>query len=953
MTFLTSFLFLSSGFLIYIILNTHISSYVINDFKLINYRNFYPENSIYTNSYIIKSVWANKYSRNSPEMDLLISSINNPSWEHGPLKINRPHTTKEIYKVMESLLKRKLHMNDIKKIFYKPIIKDEDYFDTEQIYIPPFRPEPKPLDIFATKPTTKAIDSSKGDGIKLIGRDIPFIKDGKINIEKQRYKFEDILAQTLISALLEHEEITKFEPSIVKYPLKHPKDVINNYNSQIVKELLNNIVVMDKDSPVYIPHVDPENLEHIPGYNYSNFTNKLYENYTKFLEKESNVNFSHLFTNLLNQQEELNFGNWTEYLETELLSYLYKYSNLENNNIKISQDESMYDHIYMFLNFIKIKFIKSQFFKSEYKLLNKYIQFNLNRKSSLKKMPYWIWVQYWYNREDFINENLYEILKEIVITDPKADLGKITSGLFEYTNPLKKINTFNILSKFTINNINKYFNYVISKFDKISPKVNEIQHIINSYSQEKIEPIGDFSTDVINMNDIIDKLVKDHKRNLKLHNQTNGSWSKGSSCVNGSVSDTNSYRDTDVDTDTDMENILNEKLDKNLLGYEFRNILSFKKFEEEYRKHNMKHFGRPDYCIKKGQLIKGKVYKIFKDKVIVDIHANILAQLSLINFFHSPKEVPVGGFKNLFNVGDELMFEIIELFDHKIELSMKNIRKFHKFRKILENKNNIFLTKVLQRYYNGILVQYCNSNSNSLDTSTDNNTNSSDTNSNSSSNDTNTNDTDPYMNNLKDLSNCGFVPLKSLTQKYKNDNEFADINLVGQVIPVTFEYFEHVSEIPILSNREALKRLQIIYLKEGDIVKGQVIKYKPYSLVIKFGHLEGSLFVNDMNIECYKQHLVTYPKYIITQVKHIDHVIKLPYLVILSIRNCIIMLSNKDIYDLSEEKLSMTNQFLKEFESYSLEENLENYQKFMSNYTYKEPNTIYNIESKPLTEWTL
>lgn len=180
----------------------------------------------------------------------------------------------------------------------------------------------------------------------------------------------------------------------------------------------------------------------------------------------------------------------------------------------------------------------------------------------------------------------------------------------------------------------------------------------------------------------------------------------------------------------------------------------------------------------------------------------------------------------LFKAGDELIFEIIELYDHKIEVSLKKIRQFHKYRKILENKHNVFLAKVLQRYQNGILVQYTENTINTIDTE---NT--------SATTDTaesgNTTDKSATENVTVDVSNTGFVKLKDLLDKYKNKRDVVDMNLVGQVIPVTFSEFFHVHNVPSLSNKDALKKLQVIYLREDDIIKGLVIKSTPYYLILK------------------------------------------------------------------------------------------------------------------------
>ncbi|KAK2196548.1 bifunctional Nucleic acid-binding [Babesia duncani] len=269
------------------------------------------------------------------------------------------------------------------------------------------------------------------------------------------------------------------------------------------------------------------------------------------------------------------------------------------------------------------------------------------------------------------------------------------------------------------------------------------------------------------------------------------------------------------------------------LGYYFKDVLSFKKFKQEYRKFNIEHFGSPDYQLYTGQLVKGKIYRVDSTKMLVDIHAPILAAVYLRDVYETPNDVPLGGFKHHFKPNDELMFEIREIWPHQIVLSLNRVKAFYRCRDILRMhaKNEIFKVRVLQRYTKGLLVHYDGGNLGA------------------------------NLDDIDALDNIGWIPLVEISSQHRHPKQITKIELVGQYIPVVYHRYHSFDDIPILSNTRAIKRMQIMHMKPGDVVKGRIIEYDKDHITLLLGESIARLDVADMSEYTYKNHLSGHGSY--------------------------------------------------------------------------------------------
>ncbi|UKJ89802.2 hypothetical protein MACJ_003056 [Theileria orientalis] len=923
-------------------------------------------------------------------MDLIRSTVNNPSSDLGRLIKQIDISDVYLHREMEELMKRGISINQIKQLFFEPKMELSDYYEVEDIYTQPFKPY--------TTPTGKIIK----DEVKLIGRDYELFKDNKFNLERNKYKLEDVLCQTLISSILEYDRFTKHHTKDTKVPTLDLSEYIENYekehgdnltlNEQDTLELLkgmfiDSFVPAENNLPMFY---QPWNREYVEGlkdlrlrgasneqidkYNRSyldrilNFNAKLVKNLRIYQQLTNDFKLTKLFTNTIDFYGNNKADKWTEYLNNDLLEFLHRHSAFESHpDLKAKSGIDIdFEYLNTHLKLLETNYIARQKYKEEDKLFKEYVDFNLNRRSICKIMsprpvPYWIWYEFWRNRDQLMYENYYKILKEIVISNPSEDLGELTKGTVQ-----------RFFSSFIPPNMRKSYisrmvNRIAERFnDAGNENIGKIIKVINKYTHSKKKNIADDYTGFINdvvkdneidMNVIIDKIVEMDKSNMKrgegnqLINvlETANRENLYEERVHG-PSERNLENENDLDSrNTDHERIRElidkegEELEIKSIGYDFRNILSFDKFEEAYKRFNLKHFGTEDYSLYKGQLVRGKVYRVSRSTVEVDIHAYALATLTLDRFYNTPSEVPLKGFLSVFKEGDELIFEVDEIWDNEIKVSLKKIRNYHKCKNILNHKkkNEIFYVKVLQRYTKGVLVQYVPgptddasvdgiSNSDGSTTTyikneesigkPDGGENNDKTEKNEGEDDSDS--FDKYIReNVKkrdDLGEIGFIPIRQLSKKYKDKARISDINLVGKIIPVMYSSYEFANQIPILSTKKAVKRMQMINLKKGDIVKGYVKEYKPYYVIVKFGSLQGMLHVRDMNKENYKQHLIDYPKSILAEVKYVDPV------------NETILLSTKNLFEATDTRLGNANSFIRRFKGDAIPNHINRYNTFVN-----------------------
>lgn len=210
------------GILLFASLNIT-SAIVLCNFNNLNFLNKTHKFGFVNNIYVMKrnlNLCANKLSRNSPEMDLIRSTVNNPSSDLG--RLIKPINISDVYlyREMEELMKRGISINKIKQLFFEPKMKLSDYYEVEDIYTHPFKPY--------TTPTGKIIRQE----VKLIGRDYELFKDGKFNLERNKFKLEDVLCQTLISAVLEYDRFTRLHTKDKKVPTLDLSEYIKNYEQE-------------------------------------------------------------------------------------------------------------------------------------------------------------------------------------------------------------------------------------------------------------------------------------------------------------------------------------------------------------------------------------------------------------------------------------------------------------------------------------------------------------------------------------------------------------------------------------------------------------------------------------------------------------------------------------------------------------------------------------------------
>ncbi|AFZ81318.1 S1 RNA binding domain-containing protein [Theileria equi strain WA] len=201
-------------------------------------------------------------------------------------------------------------------------------------------------------------------------------------------------------------------------------------------------------------------------------------------------------------------------------------------------------------------------------------------------------------------------------------------------------------------------------------------------------------------------------------------------------------------------------------------------------------------------------------------------------------------------------------------------------------QNNIFNVKVLQRYSRGVLVQYTEDFSSF-------------------------NDNSLSFKNVHDLDNLGWVPINELCGEYKNYNELISRNLVGKTIPVLYDHYDSNNNIPILSNSHAVRKLMLLYLNPGDVVKGRVIRSDKNLALVRIGDIIAFLPVSDMSEDTYQQHLNGYSYDIPAVVTAVD------------VNKEYVQLSTKTLSKVTVEQLSNVNSYIKKYRKYK--DNIETY----------------------------
>ncbi|KAK1932718.1 hypothetical protein X943_000480 [Babesia divergens] len=482
---------------------------------------------------------------------------------------------------------------------------------------------------------------------------------------------------------------------------------------------------------------------------------------------------------------------WSEHIPTFIFETMTKYSlpiraagNVKQQMLDLKAD-SLKSCMHMSMN----RLTRERSMKEDEQDRLDYIAFLRQRRNVLKRgrigpqpnTPYWLWKECWRRRDTIISDTLLEILKDIRAVDPKADLSQLTDGTVEHMKSPKLQGT---------------------KFD--------LQTIFDDTLSSNVAPIEKFINAPTDVNDAA------------------GVPSQYQLSDGGLSSDMKGVPDqTCPGPGSDMGNIPLPKP----LGYYFKDVLSYSKFEEAYKKFNMESFGTEEYGVRVGQLVKGRIEVVKPKHMLVDIHTAKLATMLLSDYFERSKDVPYGGFTTIFKKGDELYFEVLSKYGNNIRVSMRRIQKMYKSRHIYRKYFNreIMKVRVLQRYTHGVFVQYQGDD---------------------------VKDIANYQSpsDLNTVENVAFVPYGELDTQYCNKIHHIRRDIVGKIIPVYINDFVVCNGIPLASNVEALRRLLLPHIKPGDVLRASPCMYGKEAIWLHLGHTIGILPVIDMSNEDYERH---------------------------------------------------------------------------------------------------
>lgn len=476
---------------------------------------------------------------------------------------------------------------------------------------------------------------------------------------------------------------------------------------------------------------------------------------------------------------------WSEYLPTYVLESFARYSLPRKGMKKDDTDIELRAELFrVCIHMSKTRLLRERALKEEEKTRLEYIDFLHKRRHALRKRerigpqantPFWLWQECWKRRDTLIPDTLLEIMKGIRAVDPKADLKKLLSG--------------------TLENI---------KSPKIQGTTFDIQMLLDNDLPSKMKPVEDYIEEKSDFSDDNNTTVAESPLSI-------GGSKAG--VVNDETSDGDS-----------------SPLPKPL-GYFFKDVLSFEEFEKAFKQFNIECFGKEEYGVRVGQLVKGTVQVVRRKHMLIDIHTSKFATITLSDHFQSSKEVPPGGFNVLFRPGDELYFEVISKYGNNIRLSTRRIQRMHKSRDIYRKyfKREITKVRVLQRYTNGVLVQYQGDDAESVSN---------------------------YQcpPDVGSLENLAFVPYGELHRQYRSIVHRIRRDIVGKVIPVYMSEFIVCNGIPLVSNVEAIRRLLLLHVKPGDVIKALPCMYGKDVLWLHVGHTIGILPTTAMSKEDYEKH---------------------------------------------------------------------------------------------------
>lgn len=719
---------------------------------------------------------------------------------------------------MEQMIKRGIPITDLKDLFFRVPITKDLVVGQEEESVPAF------------------LSSVEDNFAKVIGSDSkPILQQ----IDPKEHTVYDVLCQTLISAInteddqetdLDMEEVdpndvfsSLLENFFVPGEFGLP-EVLYSWNKSYLKGLAN------------VDHKRVDAYNQIWYGKLKDFMLHYVGNFKKVIEpilQEIKFDTSEIpkFFDFDTDTDDLEAPAWTEFLSPHILKFIAKHeaegwttllgpSSLSNDDVKA-------DLLKAYIALYRNRYFNFKLVHEKELLRRKFIRFCYERRHGIKNgalslppMPYWIWHEFWHRRESLLEDTLAEILQEIRQADPSINLSEIIRGTREQlTRPI------------------------------IDGKRGDVRNIFQSLRQPDLAAVNNLVS-----GEPHPTLAEDHEGSIIGRGQTVkytsfDPTSFGPTGVKHTSFGPTSFGPTGVRSITAGSMSEHAKQSTLLgksgsdppkfpypLGYYFKDVLSHDKFVQAYHDFNMHHFGTPDFDLYNGQLVEGTVYYVRQDRVIVDIKAPILATMLLRNYYKTPQEVPRGGFLKEFKKGDVLIFEVVETWPDQITLSMLRIKAFHRSKEMIRRhiRNEIFYVKVLERYTRGILVKY---------------------------------DDREFYGPGEELA---WIPLNQIASRNRHKLELIPRDLVGKRIPAIFHFYKHDEDRVVLSNLRALRLLQLMHMRVGDVVQGPVAYYKEKYTSIKVGEVYCYLQTGDMSWEEFNRHMREKREEITARVKRVD-----------------------------------------------------------------------------------
>ncbi|AFZ81319.1 hypothetical protein BEWA_007280 [Theileria equi strain WA] len=474
-------------------------------------------------------------------------------------------------------------MKALKQLFFNPEIDEDDIIGENITGIPPFLP------------------SKEDKGCKLLGQDeISYMDESneQIDLDPEVYSINDIVCQTLISSILEYEKNKGTPPKLDLQGEEIGTDDLDT-------NLLEHFYVSDECGLPYLlykwnksyleglEHVHPSQKEHYNKVWYQKLNNFLLhhiENFKKVIEIKGEQYFQFEESTSQDKLPRVKIGTklvklkpWTEYLSPHILEFVAK---SEKYNRVLSGkgatpdrlDDIRAELLKAFIAESQNPFFIKKLEKEKNKLCKEYVRFCYARRHKIKGKPVSPPIMPFWIWHDFWKR------RETVFQDTLSEIFNDIL-LADPHIDLKKI-TEGTFDKFDVQkeNIDDKDLKLIVHDVYIDPEISKLKELVKKQETFRLSNDGPKSE------------------------QTN---------------------------ETD-------KMDApKPLGYYFKDVISFSKFEDAYKKFNMDNLGTQDYKIYIGQIVKGTVYSVTRDKVVVDIHAFTLATMHLRNYYDSPYDVPM------------------------------------------------------------------------------------------------------------------------------------------------------------------------------------------------------------------------------------------------------------------------------------------------------------------------